>query len=84
MEVLAQRSKGKKVKLNRKMTDDLILWLEFLQSAKAGISINRIVFRKPIIATFSTIHPRVNIVRLTPSPTALSNKSSEPVFGFWL
>ena len=33
--------------------DDLILRLEFLESAKEGISINRVIFRKPTLTTFS-------------------------------
>ena len=40
-------------KLNRRTLNDLLLWLDFLQSAHEGISINRIVFRKPTITTFS-------------------------------
>ena len=43
----------KKVKLSRGAMDDLDLWLEFLASAAAGISINRVIFRKPTITTFS-------------------------------
>ena len=42
-----------KVKLTRGTIDDLILWLDFLESAKDGISINRVVFRKPNLITFS-------------------------------
>ena len=44
MESIARR-KGK-VKLSRRTLDDLILWLDFLKSAKAGISINRVIFKK--------------------------------------
>ena len=33
--------------------EDLDLWLDFLKSAEAGIAINRVVFRKPTITTFS-------------------------------
>jgi len=40
-------------KLNRRTLDDLALWLDFLQSAHQGISINRVIFRKPTITTFS-------------------------------
>ena len=41
------------MKLSRRTLDDLDLWLEFLESAKTGISINRVIFRKPTITTFS-------------------------------
>ena len=33
--------------------DDPNLWLDFLKSTEDGISINRVVFRKPTITTFS-------------------------------
>ena len=42
-----------KVKLSRGAMDDLDLWLDFLKLAEAGISINRVIFRKPTITTFS-------------------------------
>lgn len=45
--------KRKVTKLNRRTLDDLALWLDFLQSAHHGISINRVIFRKPTITTFS-------------------------------
>jgi len=51
MESIARRRP--KVKLTRGTIDDLNLWLEFLISAKDGISINRVIFRKPNIITFS-------------------------------
>ena len=51
MESIA-RNKGW-VNLSRRALDDLELWLEFLDSAKNGISINRIVFRKPTLITYS-------------------------------
>ena len=50
-EPIARRKR--RVKLTRRTLDDLTLLLEFLNSAKAGISINRIVFRKPNIITYS-------------------------------
>ena len=53
MEALAGRSASKKVKLTRRTLDDLTLWLEFLESAKKSISINRVIFRKPTLTTFS-------------------------------
>ena len=40
-----------KVKLSRGAMDNLELWLSFLESAEKGISINRVVFRKPTITT---------------------------------
>ena len=43
----------KKVKLSRSTMEDLKLWLSFLDSAEEGISINRVIFRKPTITTFS-------------------------------
>ena len=43
----------KKVKLSKGAMDDLDLWPDFLKSAGAGILINRVVFRKPTITTFS-------------------------------
>ena len=42
-----------KAKLSRRTLDDLKLWLDFLKSARAGISINIIIFRKPTLATSS-------------------------------
>jgi len=51
MESIARRRP--KVKLTRGTIDDLDLWLDFLASAKDGISINRVVFRKPTLTTFS-------------------------------
>ena len=51
MEYLAKFKK--KIKLSRSAMDDLELWLSFLESAAKGISINRVVFRKPTITTFS-------------------------------
>ena len=51
MEHLAKHKK--KVKLTHGTMKDLELWLSFIESAAAGISINRIVFRKPTIITFS-------------------------------
>jgi hypothetical protein len=51
MECLA-KFKGK-VKLSHGTMKDLELWLSFIESAAAGISINRVVFRKPTIITFS-------------------------------
>ena len=42
-----------KVKLSRRCLDDLDLWLDFLSSAAEGISINRVIFRKPTLTTFS-------------------------------
>ena len=50
-EAIARRKT--KVKLSRRTLDDLDLWLEFLKSAKYGISINRVIFSKPTITTFS-------------------------------
>ena len=35
--------------------DGLILWLEFLHLAKAGIYTNRVIFRKPTLTTFSNL-----------------------------
>ena len=49
----ATARRRKVTKLNRCTLDDLALWLEFLESAKKGISINRIIFRKLDISTFS-------------------------------
>ena len=49
MEIIARKSK--KVKLTRRTIDDMILWLDFLKSAKTDISINRVIFRKPTIIT---------------------------------
>ena len=46
------RRRGKVV-LSQRTLDDLILWLDFLKSAKAGISINRVTFRKLAITTFT-------------------------------
>ena len=51
MEYLAEFRK--KVKLSHTTVEDLKLWLIFLESACRGISINRVVFRKPTIASFS-------------------------------
>ena len=51
MEYLAKFKK--KIKLSRSAMVDLELWLSFLESAAKGISINRVVFRKPTITTFS-------------------------------
>ena len=51
MEEIARRKI--KVRLSRRTLDDLELWLEFLLSEKYGISINRVIFRKPTITTFS-------------------------------
>ena len=42
-----------KVKLSHGTMQDLELWLSFIESAAAGISINRVVFRKSTIITFS-------------------------------
>ena len=42
-----------KVHLTSTCLDDLDLWLEFLNSAKDGISINRIVFRSPTLISLS-------------------------------
>ena len=50
-EAIARRET--KVKISRRTLDDLELWLEFLDSSKYGISINRVIFRKPAITTFS-------------------------------
>ena len=33
--------------------EDLTPWLEFLKSVKEGFSINRVIFRKPTLTTFS-------------------------------
>ena len=41
------------VKLSDRAKADLRLWLDFLSSAKQGISLNRIVFRKPTLHSFS-------------------------------
>ena len=43
----------KRVKLSRSAKEDLKLWLRFLDSAERGISINRIVFRKPNVISFT-------------------------------
>ena len=51
MEYLARFKK--KVKLSSPTMRDLTLWLAFLDSAEKGISINRVVFRKPTITTSS-------------------------------
>jgi hypothetical protein len=51
MEYLARFKK--KVKLSSSTMGDLQLWLSFIESAQRGISINRVVFRKPTITTFS-------------------------------
>ena len=51
MEYLARFKK--KVKLSRGAMDNLELWLSFLKSAAKGISINRVIFRKSTITTFS-------------------------------
>ena len=53
MEALTGRSTSKKVKLNQWTMDNLTLWLEFLKSAKECIPINRVIFRKPTLTTFS-------------------------------
>ena len=51
---LEQRAKKiKKVKLTRRAKEDLKLWLEFLGSANKGISINRIIFRKPNLISYA-------------------------------
>ena len=51
---LEQRAKKiKKVKLARRAKEDLKLWLEFLGSANKGISINRIIFRKPNLISYA-------------------------------
>ena len=41
-----------KIKLSRRTLDNLDLWLEFLESSKYGIAVNRVIFRKPTITTF--------------------------------
>jgi len=41
------------VYLDKETKEDLRLWLEFLDEAKEGISINRLVFRKPTLHNFS-------------------------------
>ena len=46
------RKKGR-AKLPRRALEDLTLWMEFLYSAKTGILINRTIFRKPNIITYS-------------------------------
>ena len=51
METIASRTKF--VKLSSTTLADLELWLEFLDSAKKGISINRIIFRKATLVSFS-------------------------------
>ena len=51
MESIAKR-KGA-VHPTRQTMEDMDLWLEFLKSAKEGISINRIVFRKPTLISYS-------------------------------
>ena len=56
MEAIARRKKH--VKLSRRALDDMTLWLEFLDSAKAGISINRVIFRKPTLVTYSDASER--------------------------
>jgi hypothetical protein len=43
----------RKVKLSHGTMKYLELWLSFIKSAAAGISINRVIFRKPTIITFS-------------------------------
>ena len=43
----------KKVKLSHTAVEDLKLWMIFLELACRDISINRVVFRKPTIASFS-------------------------------
>ena len=42
-----------KIKLSHGAMEDLRLWLSFIESAEEGISINRVVFRKPTIVTYS-------------------------------
>ena len=49
----AARASDKFITLTRRAKDDLRLWLDFLHSAKEGISLNRIVFRKPTIHSYS-------------------------------
>ena len=53
MESIAKRNRGRKVKLSATTIEDINLWIEFLDSAKDGISINRIIFRKPTLITYS-------------------------------
>jgi hypothetical protein len=68
MERLARRIG--KVKLTRRTLDDLILWLEFLTSAEKGISINRIIFRKPSLVTFADAS-EIGICGYSPKTTIL-------------
>ena len=42
-----------RAKLSRGTQDNLRLWISFLESAERGISINRVVFRKPTLVSFS-------------------------------
>ena len=42
-----------KAALTERTLDDLILWLDFPKSAVTSISINRVIFRKPTLITFS-------------------------------
>ena len=53
METIAKSNDAQRVKLSQTTLADLDLWLEFLTSARDGISMNRIVFRKPTQITFS-------------------------------
>ena len=50
MEATTQKTKG--VKLYRWTLNGSDLWLNFLESEKAGISISRVIFRKPTLTTF--------------------------------
>ena len=53
METIAKSNDAQRVKLSQTTLADLDLWLEFLTSARDGISMNRVVFRKPTQITFS-------------------------------
>ena len=56
MEKIAEATK-RPVALSHDAKEDLNLWLEFLASAAAGISLNRIVFRKPTQQSLSDASP---------------------------